>query len=167
MKKFLIILTIIILMISIVGVIEDANIVIRARTVGIDENESKEITIIDISTNKLGQLKYIEWYYSKNETGQYNRDVRIEYYNETVNNNVIILKIKRPLAPDRKPYNKIKALVFIDDKLALDSFLAYEKLTIKEGNTTKEEKKSPGFGIIASILSISLIIFVLKKKNKN
>lgn len=159
------ILIAIVLMLSIVSMVsaEDTGVFVRARTVGIDKNTSKEITIIDITTNKTGNLKYIEWYYSKNESGKYKRDTRILHFNETVTNNVAILKIKRPLDPTGKPYSVIRALIFVDGQLVLNSMY---KTKINTGQDVKQEKKSPGFEIAMSAISIISLAYILKKRRK-
>lgn len=154
-----------VLMLSIVSIVsaEDTGVFVRARTVGIDKNTSKEITIIDITTNKTGNLKYVEWYYSKNESGQYKRDTRILHFNDTITNNVAILKIKRPLDHTGKPYSVIRALIFVDDQLVLNSMYKTKVNTNKDAN---QEKKSPGFEIAITAISIISLAYILKKRRK-
>ena len=142
---------------------DDSGILVRARTVGIDKNTSKEIVIIDVTTNKTGQLKYIEWYYSKNESGKYNRDLRVLHFNDTIKNNIAILKIKRPLDPTGKPYSVVRALIYINDELALNSM--FKSADIKQ-STPQEQKKSPGFEIGILAIAIISMHYLLNKRRR-
>ncbi len=70
--------------------------VITVKDIGIDKELNKHIVLVNINS-KIGQLIYMEEYYSINGAGNLKLDSRIIYYNNTIKNSELTLKIKRPL----------------------------------------------------------------------
>ncbi len=160
--KYIVVLMLAILMLSMVGMAndnntEDVNITIISKNLDIDKDSNREIVLIYINSSKTGHLNYVEKYYSINETGGKKLDSAMMYYNDTMSNNTLALKIKRPLDIYGNPYRLIKAMIFIDNKKVFDKQLIF----VKDEN---EEKKSPGFDIIVTMVSMIFIICLLKRK---
>lgn len=155
---------IIILMLSAVYVAventENVNITINEyKSEDIDKNLSQEMVVVVIHTNQTGYLNYLEKYYSKNNTGVLKLDSAAMYYNGTMTNDTLTLKIKRPLNIYGESYPFVKAVVYIDNNKKLDSWFLADK-DVKPSET----KDSPGFDVIIPVISIILTTFLLKRK---
>lgn len=168
-EKCIMVLLAVILVLSVTGIAEEntekVKIVVIAKNLGIDKNLSKQMVFVNITTDKTGHLTYVERYYSKNETGKLNiKDARM-YFNATIKNNTVLLRIKRPLSESGEPYAFVRSIVYIDDKKGLDSWLKYidTKNTSVDKDTNKD-KKSPGFEVIMSIITMVSIVYLLKRK---
>ena len=168
-KKCILLLTTIVLMLSTIGIAQEnqTKIVAISKDIGIDNSSGKYIVLVNIATNKIGHLIYMEEYYSVNGSingsDKLKFDGRIIYYNETLKNNTLILKIKRPLDKNGEQYRYVKAVAYIDNEMDLNSWFKYvNKSTL---NASTENKKSPGFEAIP-IISILSVVYILRKTIK-
>ena len=169
-KKYILLLTIV-LIFSTIGIAEEnkTKVIAISKDIGIDSASGKYIVLVNIATNKIGHLIYMEEYYSKNSSDRLKLDSRIMYYNDTLQNNTLVLKIKRPLDKNGEQYDYVKAVGFIDNEKILDSWFTYinkNTSTVTENGIATENKKSPGFEIIIPIISILSVTYILKKKIK-
>lgn len=162
--RICLIIIITILIMSVVGVAGDnktekTKVVVISRNIGIDQN--REVILASIATNKIGHLIYLEEYYSRNDSDpdKINLDNKIIYYNDTMTNNTLTLKIKRPLDKNGDQYKYVKAVAYIDNKRELNSWFKYGNK-----NDKNEKKKSPGFEIVILIVSILSVIYIKKLK---
>lgn len=166
--KYLIMLFVTILILSMVGTAVEnntkANIIVRSESISVDKNLGQETVLITINTEKTGHFTYLEKYYSKNVTDT--PDKAMLYYNDTLTNNTLGLKIKRPLNESGEPYSLVKAVIYIDNVKRFDSLFIYVDETEKPvtTNVPNETKGSPGFETIASIISITCIVHLLKRR---
>lgn len=173
-QKCLIVLVVAILMLSIVATAENGNgtnvktekinVLIKSLNRGIDKDSGKQIVWVNITTNKIGRMIYVEEYFSKNETGQLKLDSRRMYYNDTMKDNTLVLQIKRPMDKDGKSYAYINAMVFLNGKRVL--YTSFKRLKPKNVKTTgsNDSKKSPGFDIIMPTISIISLAYILKRR---
>lgn len=168
--KYIVMLCVTILILSMVGSADEnnekVNITVISESMSVDKNLGQETVLISINTEKTGYLTYLEKYYSKNETGNLSLDRAIMYYNNTMMNNTLTLRIKRPLNESGDSYSLVKAMVYIDNVKKFDSWFIYVNTTENPGTTNvpNETKESPGFGAIASIISITCIVHILKRR---
>lgn len=155
----------IVLILSTIGTAEENNtektkVVVVSKDVGIDQDSNKYVVLINIATNKIGHLIYMEEYYSRNGSDKLKLDTRIIYYNNTMTNNTMTLKVKRPLDKNGEQYEFVKAVAYIDNKRELNSFF-------KQNNKGADEnKKSPGFEIIVPIISMLSIVCLLRNRKR-
>lgn len=162
-KKYALLLITIVLILSTIGMAEENNtektkVVVVSKDIGIDQDSNKYVVLVGIATNKIGHLIYMEEYYSRNGSDKLKLDTRIVYYNDTMANNTLTLKVKRPLNKNGEQYEFVKAVAYIDNKRELNSWF-------KRNNTNVgENKKSPGFEIIVPIISILSIVYILRKR---
>ncbi len=160
-----------ILLLSVIGLAEDnsteqynstekTKVVVASKDIGIDQNLSKDVVVASIATNKIGHLIYMEEYYSKNDSDPNKVKLvnKVIYYNGTMTNNTLTLKIKRPLNSNGERYKYIKAVAYIDNKKELNSWFKY-----KNGDTNMN-KKSPGFEIVLIILTTSIVYLLIKRE---
>lgn len=165
--KMIVILFVTILMLSMVGVAventENVNVTVSEyKNENLDKNLTKEPVVIVLHTSKTGYLNYLEKYYSRNSTGALKLDSAAMYYNGTIENNTLTLKIKRPLNASGGTYSFVKAVVFIDNSKRLDSWLVTTE--IMEPGQTEE---SPGFGIIIAVISVMFTVYILRRRKIN
>jgi hypothetical protein len=165
---------------------EKANITVMSESMSIDKALSQETVLINIHTNKTGHLTYLEKYYSKNETGGLKLDGARMYYNNTIENNTLTLRIKRPLNSSGDPYIMVKAMMYINNNKIFDSWFIYVDTTKKPDivgtqnetvtnetvtnetvtneTVTNETVKSPGFEPIVFVISIVSIFYISKRR---
>lgn len=168
-EKCIMVLLAAILVLSVAGIAEEnaekTKVVVIAKNLGIDKNLSKQMVFVNITTDKIGHLTYVERYYSKNETGKLiAKDARM-YFNATIKNNTVFLRIKRPLSESGEPYTYVRAIVNIDNEKSLDSWLKYvdsKNASVNKG--ANGEKKAPGFEIIISVVTMVSMVLLLKRK---
>lgn len=154
------ILLIIVLILPMIGIADEnvtkANITVISKSVDINKSSNQETVLIHIESSKTGHLNYIESYFYKNDTGAPELDRAAMHYNDTLVNNTLSLKIKRPLDKLGNPYRLIMATIFIDNNKEFEAWFKF---------TNNDDKKSPGFEIIAVMTSIIFAICLSKKKN--
>lgn len=169
-KKYVLLLITIVLIFSTIGTAEENNtttektkVLVISKDVGIDHD--KYVVLISIATNKIGHLIYIEEYYSRNGSDDKLRlDSRIIYYNDTMKNNTMTLKVKRPLDKNGEQYEFVKAVAYIDNKRELNSWFKRNNKSTANKSTAEEDKKSPGFEIIVPIISMLSIAYILRNR---
>lgn len=162
-KKYILLLVTIVLIFSTISTAEENNtgktkVIVISKDVGIDQDSNKYVVLVNIATTKIGHLIYLEEYYSRNGS-KLKLDSRIVYYNNTMTNNTLTLKVKRPLNKNGDQYEFVKAIAYIDNKKELNSWF-------KRNNGKDEKKQSPGFEIIVPIVSMLSIVYILKKKRR-
>lgn len=166
-KKCILLLITIVLMFSTIGIAQENNatrVVAISKDIGIDNSSGKYVVLVNIATNKIGHLVYVEGYYFVNESGKLELDGKpIIYYNDTLKNNTLVLKIKRPLDKNGERYKYVKAVAYIDDKVELNSWFKYVNKSALNAST--EDKKSPGFEVIP-VISILSMVYILRKTVK-
>lgn len=143
----------------------NAEIIAKSKAIEIDKNENKQIAIVQITLDKPGQnLVYIERYYVIDNNKNLTIKVGKIYYNNTVENKTLNLKVKRPLADDGKPYPVIRAIAIVDNETKLNAFYRYPK-TSSEGEAS-DKATTPGFEGIEGIIAVSLIIILFARRNR-
>ncbi len=156
----------IVLIFSTIGTAEENNtektkVIVISKDVGIDKDSNKYVVLVNIATNKIGHLIYLEEYYSRNGSDKLKLDTRIIYYNNTMTNNTLTLKVKRPLDKNGEQYEFVKAVAYIDNKRELNSWFKRNNKS-----STDDNKKSPGFEIIVPIISMLSIVCLLRNRKR-
>lgn len=170
-KKCILLSITIVLILSTIGIAQENNatrVVAISKDIGIDNSSGKFIVLVNIATNKIGHLAYIEGYYFMNESGKLELDGKpIMYYNDTIKNNTLVLKIKRPLDKNGERYKYVKAVAYIDNESVLNSWFKYVNKSTLNASTenSTEDKKSPGFEVVP-IISILSVVYILRRRLK-
>lgn len=158
-EKCIMVLLAAILTLSVVGIADEnatkVNITVISKSVDIDKSSNQETVLIYIESSKTGRLNYIESYFYKNDTGIPDLDRAAMYYNDTLTNNTLTLRIKRPLDKLGNPYRLIVATIFIDNNKEFETWFKF---------TNNDDKKSPGFETIVVMISIIFAICISKKR---
>lgn len=171
MSKKLLILVATVLILSMVTTV-NAEVVAKSKILGIDKNISRQIAVVQITLDKPGQqLVYVERYYTRNSDGKLKLEIGRMYYNGTVGNQTLTLRIKRPLMEGGKPYPIVRAMGTIDGKQELNAFFKYPKSNgTNNGKTPGEDTQKkfpiPGFESILSIVSVISLVCILKRRQK-
>lgn len=162
MKKHLAIFILMVFISSVYVVqAQENNIKVVSKIIGINSTYNKEIVVVNITMNNIGNVSYAEGYYSVNDSGKLRLDgtSRIVTKNGT---DTLTVKVLRPMSPSGKPYNMVKAVVVEDGNVVFKGF--YDLNNVSSNADNNNTKKSPGFGTIISIVPIMLIVYLLKMK---
>lgn len=171
MCKKLLILAATVLILSMVITV-NAEAVAKSKILGVDKNISKQIVLVQITLDKPGQhLVYVERYYTRNSEGKLKLEIGRMYYNGTVDNQTLTLRVKRPLMEGGKPYPIVRAIGIVDGKQELNAFFKYPKSADKNnaktsGGATQKKFPIPGFESVLSVVSIISLVCLLKGRQK-
>lgn len=145
MKNILILLVAVMVLLPIGGMAETAgtngtNVTkfsINATYIGFDNDWFASKILINITTPRLGNLKYIEDYFTVDSYDNPKPVISNTYYNDNVTENNISFQILRPLSRSGKFYNMIRGVIIIDGKRVYESWLRTSSgahLTFTVGN---------------------------------
>lgn len=173
-------------MLSITGIaqqdIDPLKVIIKSKPLGYDKDSGKQIVLINITTNKIGNFTYTEKYYTINSTGHLIFSSKATHYNGKLTNNETVFQIVRPVIKTEKSYPFIKSVVTVENQTA-SAWIKRSKITTNNStgnklnnidnntgnrsdrqNDSGNNKKIPGFEIIMSIVIIPMIYLLIRKK---
>ncbi len=87
---------------------------IRTKSLGIDRNWNAQRILVNITTEKLGHLTYIEYYYSVDSNGNPKFYSSGRYYDQKITGNKLSFEILRPRRGS-KTYTLVEAKAMINN----------------------------------------------------
>lgn len=156
MKKVLVVLLVILVLFPINGVAQSENTTqnklktsINQNYTGFDYYNFGDKYEINITVNRLGNLKYIEDYFTVDSNSNPKHVMSKTYYDSKVSENNISFEILRPVSHSGKTYKMIRGAIILNDKRIYERWLrissgAHLTYTIghEEGNSTARVNKN-------------------------
>lgn len=127
MKKYLllsIVFAIFVSIFSIEGIAQNATdiqVTIKMRNLGFDPSSGGTKTNITITTNKIGNLVYVEDYYSSNSYGQPNF-YSGNRYEVAMNGYIVSFDLKRPNNNHWQAWSLVKSKILLDGVIVYDTW---------------------------------------------
>lgn len=108
-----------------------------------DKSTNLNILSVNVSTNKLGRLAYVEEYYSAGSDVPKLYSTK-RFYDDNLTKNKISFNISRPTTRLGKPYSLIKSIILLDGKIVGEKWLdtlASTKFEIENTNISLINEK--------------------------
>lgn len=120
---------------------------IKTKSLGINRDLNLQKILVNITTERLGHLTYIENYYSVDFEGNPKFYSSGRYYDQKITSSKISFEILRPRR-GRKTYTLLEAKVMIDNKTIFEDFIVSGKtykltrnVTVKKTEARENESK--------------------------